>query len=252
MPYTLNGFGTRYYGRREGGEDGSYITTLWVTALYIPLLPLGSYRVMPVGKGTNWIVHASQSYMTRKVSLCWEQIWHVYMVGLPVLILFGGLIWASEKDDRKRKAFENRFDAVDSTLAAARGEADRLQSGCWNILKSSSQARSSTFKTDLQENCAPATEATETYVKRIEDMQELIEQGLLMSELKEEERATLRASRGIWKIRHHQGEEIKQILGCLTDMTKDCAGKIDPVFATLEKEDKDVCSILASISEKCE
>src|SRR6202035_1076193 len=63
MPYTFNGFGTKYYGQREPGEDGSYVTTLWVTALWIPLLPLGSYRVRPVGKGTNWVVHSSQSYL---------------------------------------------------------------------------------------------------------------------------------------------------------------------------------------------
>ena len=43
MPYTFNGFGTKYYGRREAAEDGSYVTTMWITALYVPILPLGSY-----------------------------------------------------------------------------------------------------------------------------------------------------------------------------------------------------------------
>jgi hypothetical protein len=53
MPYTFNGCGTSYYGQRDRAEDGSYITTEWVTFVYIPLLPIRSYRVLPVGKGTK-------------------------------------------------------------------------------------------------------------------------------------------------------------------------------------------------------
>jgi hypothetical protein len=74
MPYTLNGFGTTYYGHRDPAEDGSYVTTLWITALYVPILPLGSHRVLPVGNGTNWVVHRSQGYQARTVPLCWEQV----------------------------------------------------------------------------------------------------------------------------------------------------------------------------------
>jgi len=37
MPYTFNGFGTTYYGQRDAAVDGSYVTTLWVTALWVPL-----------------------------------------------------------------------------------------------------------------------------------------------------------------------------------------------------------------------
>jgi len=50
MPYRINGFGTAYYGKRDRAEDGSYITTQWVTALWVPIVPLGSYRVLPIGK----------------------------------------------------------------------------------------------------------------------------------------------------------------------------------------------------------
>lgn len=93
MPYTFNGCGTSYYGQRDHAADGSYITTLWATAVWIPLLPLASYRVRPVGKGTNIIIHSSQSYQAVRVPLCWEQVRNVYLCASPFLILilyFGG------------------------------------------------------------------------------------------------------------------------------------------------------------------
>jgi hypothetical protein len=81
----LNGFGTTYYGRRYPAEDGSYVTTLWVTALWVPLLPLASYRVLPVGKGTNWVVHSSKSYQTLRVPFCWPQVRNVFLFTIPIL-----------------------------------------------------------------------------------------------------------------------------------------------------------------------
>ena len=85
MPYTLNGCGTMYYGNRYPAEDGSYVTTLWVTFLWVPLLPLSSYRVRPVGKGTNYVVHQSQSYQTKRVPLCWPQVRNVLLFTVPIL-----------------------------------------------------------------------------------------------------------------------------------------------------------------------
>ena len=32
MPYTLNGFGTKYYRRRDWSDDGSCIASPWITA----------------------------------------------------------------------------------------------------------------------------------------------------------------------------------------------------------------------------
>lgn len=43
--FTLNGFGVRLYGRRDPHPDGSFISTLYLTALFVPLLPLAAYRV---------------------------------------------------------------------------------------------------------------------------------------------------------------------------------------------------------------
>ena len=50
MAYTLNGIGTAFYGKRDFCADGTYITTEWITVLYIPLVPLRSMRVRYQGR----------------------------------------------------------------------------------------------------------------------------------------------------------------------------------------------------------
>lgn len=59
MPFTFNGFGTRYSGRSNttafrgtcefcgrNAEISSYDTRLWICAVYVPLVPLGRKRVL--------------------------------------------------------------------------------------------------------------------------------------------------------------------------------------------------------------
>jgi hypothetical protein len=58
MPFTFNGFGTRYSGRSNptvfrgtcefcgrSAEISSYDTRLWICAVYVPIIPLGRKRV---------------------------------------------------------------------------------------------------------------------------------------------------------------------------------------------------------------
>jgi hypothetical protein len=52
MAFTLNGFGTGYFGRRWQ-PDGTYITTKWVVIFFVPLIPLGSVRVLEGSLGGN-------------------------------------------------------------------------------------------------------------------------------------------------------------------------------------------------------
>ncbi|MEL7051930.1 MAG: hypothetical protein AAGM45_09095 [Cyanobacteria bacterium J06588_5] len=81
MPFTYKGIGTTYYGKRDVAEDGSYITTEWVVFVYLPILPLRSYRVRPAGSGTGaGIFYRSQQYMVKKVDYCWPQIRNAYLV----------------------------------------------------------------------------------------------------------------------------------------------------------------------------
>ncbi len=45
MPSSIQGFGTAFVGQRDFWPDGSYVTTEWIVALFVPLLPLRSVRV---------------------------------------------------------------------------------------------------------------------------------------------------------------------------------------------------------------
>jgi len=47
---SVNGTGTRIYGKREFRTDGSFVTTKWVTFSWVPLVPLQSMRVKPLDK----------------------------------------------------------------------------------------------------------------------------------------------------------------------------------------------------------
>ncbi|WP_127086676.1 hypothetical protein [Dulcicalothrix desertica] len=39
MPFTLNGCGTKYYGRRDMAPDGSYVTTEWLDLPFALMYP---------------------------------------------------------------------------------------------------------------------------------------------------------------------------------------------------------------------
>ena len=54
-PYSINGFGTRYYGERDFRPDGSYVTTEWVVIAFLPIIPLRSLRVIYTGQGEERI-----------------------------------------------------------------------------------------------------------------------------------------------------------------------------------------------------
>jgi hypothetical protein len=97
MPFTFNGCGTRYYGSRDTGPDGSFVTTEWITFVYLPLFPIRSMRVLPQGKGTNLVVYHSQEFQTGRVPLSWAQIRNVYLIMVPI---FAAILYFSWGDMR--------------------------------------------------------------------------------------------------------------------------------------------------------
>ncbi len=135
MPWSINGCGTRFYGSREVGPDGSYVTTEWLTFVFLPLIPIRSLRVLPTGKGTNAIVFSSQNYQTARVPFAWTQVRNVYLIVGPILLAIlyftGGDIrmwakneWASMQPLRIASA------APEATL-----DASALAGACGNVLK---------------------------------------------------------------------------------------------------------------------
>jgi cellulose synthase operon protein C len=67
--YRLNGFGVSFYGRRAEEPDGSYVTTHCVSALFVPLIPIGAYRVRDADGGYSILAREQLSKFARVARL---------------------------------------------------------------------------------------------------------------------------------------------------------------------------------------
>jgi hypothetical protein len=251
MPYTLNGFGTKFYGKREQAADGSYVTTKWVTALYVPLVPVGSYRVLPVGQGTNWGIHRSQNYQVMPVPLCWDQVWNIYMIAAPILILLSWFVWSEVKKDQAQDTLHAHMQAVGAEIEAQQAATDKLETACLEMLKGSGPGVK-VVKQDLHDRCAPLIPAVDAYTAKVERMQKTIAAALSGTTLPENDRSALNTYQTIWNIRRHQADETKQIALCLEDISRDCYTGLASITKAMDAEDKQACSLLATVNQKCE
>ena len=95
MPFTFNGFGTKYYGEADQRPDGSFVTTEWITALYVPVIPLRSFRLARVKTGDmNVIVYHSTSYaLLERLPIAWPQVLRVYGFMLLLAGWTAGMGW---------------------------------------------------------------------------------------------------------------------------------------------------------------
>jgi len=93
MPFTYNGFGTAFYGEAEHHPDGSFITTKWIVAAYIPLIPLGSFRLARSGNlFENSLSHATFAVL-EELPIFWSQVLRVYGFFLCVAAWYAISIW---------------------------------------------------------------------------------------------------------------------------------------------------------------
>jgi len=251
MPFTLNGFGTKFYGKRDYAADGSYVTTKWITALYVPLVPVGSYRVLPVGQGTNLGIHRSQNYQVMAVPLCWDQVWNIYMIAAPIVVLFSWFVWWAVKKDRARDELHAQMQAAGAEIEAQQAATEKLESGCVEMLKGSGPAVK-VVKQDLHDRCAPLIPAVDAYTAKVERMQKIIADALSGTTLPENEKSALNTYQTIWNIRRHEADETRQIALCLQDVTRDCYAGLAPIGKAMDAEDKQACALLATVNQKCE
>ncbi|MCE9580743.1 MAG: hypothetical protein K8W52_46915, partial [Deltaproteobacteria bacterium] len=97
----LNGFGAGFYGERDARPDGTYVTTHCISALFIPVLPLGAYRVARAG-GNGYHI------LTREALSPFAKTARIAMAAAVVLGISGAAI-ASYVRDPDRLA-RGRFD----------------------------------------------------------------------------------------------------------------------------------------------
>lgn len=91
--YTVMGVGKTLYGKREVDADGSYVATKWFIYLFLPIIPLGSYRVWR-GETTASVTllisaSATTQYRMVKVPLNKKQVITTYLVayGIPIVAI---------------------------------------------------------------------------------------------------------------------------------------------------------------------
>ena len=101
MPFTINGIGTLTYGAREFHTDGSYITTRWFAVVFLPVVPLGSRRILPAGRTSFYGLYSSSPYyILEEVGIHWGQVlstwcWFGVVVGSVGLGALSGAWWLS-------------------------------------------------------------------------------------------------------------------------------------------------------------
>jgi len=76
--FTFNGIGTKLYGATDRGTDGSYVATKWFVFVYLPVIPLGSLRVIKTDS-TNLVVYNAQNYRVESVPLHKKQVIRTYL-----------------------------------------------------------------------------------------------------------------------------------------------------------------------------
>jgi len=54
MAYTLYGCGTTFRANTPLLPDGTFITTKWIVLFFVPIIPLGSYRVKHLGSTSEF------------------------------------------------------------------------------------------------------------------------------------------------------------------------------------------------------
>jgi hypothetical protein len=77
---SLNGIGTTFYGKREVGPDGSYVATKWFIFLLLPIIPIGSYRVLPNVPKINFLTQITSYSRFEKVPLNKKQVIYTYLL----------------------------------------------------------------------------------------------------------------------------------------------------------------------------
>jgi len=89
MVGSINGTGTMWYGKAHPRDDGSVVVTEWITLLWLPLIPLGSWRVNAVESNVPWWRYKplGDEYQVARVPLHIPHVLKGYAVTLSAAII---------------------------------------------------------------------------------------------------------------------------------------------------------------------
>jgi cellulose synthase operon protein C len=111
--WSYNGFGVQFAGHRDEWSDGTYATTQCITALFIPLFPIASYRVTTDGEG--WIV------LAREPLSAFARVMRYVLVGgiAAVIAVIAINSYVSDPERLARKRFDRAIAAAPSRAPEA-------------------------------------------------------------------------------------------------------------------------------------
>ena len=85
MPSSFNGIGTRYYGRADPSDTDTYTATEWIVFLWIPILPLRSWRVAARRKGKDSLLFSDEEFYVKPAPLNLRQVALGYLCTMMVV-----------------------------------------------------------------------------------------------------------------------------------------------------------------------
>jgi hypothetical protein len=93
MPRSINGIGTAWYGSALPAPDGSVVVTEWFIIVFVPLIPLGSKRVLYVSDESKWYTGDRYRYKVQPVPLYIPHLLKVYgtMAAIYLFLYFSKL-----------------------------------------------------------------------------------------------------------------------------------------------------------------
>jgi len=81
---SIWGCGTRFYGESDPNpREGSFITTEWISFMYIPIIPLVSYRIWVKSEDSSFTLlppgfEQKMEYEKVQVEFQWRQVFKTY------------------------------------------------------------------------------------------------------------------------------------------------------------------------------
>jgi tetratricopeptide (TPR) repeat protein len=118
--FSVNGIGTACYGEADYDRaSGTYVKTLCLTFVFIPIFALSAYRVLKDPNGDGW-------YFLGKVPLkAWQRLWNLFLVLLIAGGIGGGLLYQHTQSP-EYKAGQKLAQANNLRDSGKQGEAARL------------------------------------------------------------------------------------------------------------------------------
>ena len=85
MATSLEGLGFALYGCRDLRPDGSFVTTKFFCILFLPLVPISSWRILPKPGSPSLPFRRKKLLRAAKLPLNWHQVFSVYLAAVAVV-----------------------------------------------------------------------------------------------------------------------------------------------------------------------